>query len=298
MERGILIGGALAVVALVSLVLAVRTAWRRRMLAPAGRTPDADARVTAVHLGKLGARLRPSDPEELGALRHRLMRAGLNSDDAVDLYLTVRLLLLVVLVGAAGFILLWPAVGLAIRSVVIVVLALALGVGPSLWIDARTKERLFQIGRGLPAALDMLVICLDAGLNLDQALGRVVAGGAAQRQNVFGQELGIALEEMRAGLPLSESLRRMSQRLDHPDVQSLAALVGQVSALGGNVAGALRAHSDAMRVQRISFLEEETGKATAKLTLPLVLCLLLSMMLLLFGPAIVSVSQSFKDWGG
>jgi len=297
MQRTVVIGAVLAAGALVSLVLAVRSALRRRALAPAGRTPDADGRVTAAQLGRLGARMRPSNPEELGALRYRLMRAGLNSDDAVDLYLIVRLLLLVVLTGAVGFILLWPAVGLAIRTVVIGVLALALGVGPSIWIDARTKERLFQIGRELPVALDLLVICLDAGLNLDQALGRVVAGGA-KREEVFAGELGVALEEMRAGLPLSESIRRMAQRIDHPDVHSLAALIGQVSALGGNVAGALRAHSEAMRVQRLSFLEEETGKATAKLTLPLVLCLLLSMMLLLFGPAVVSVSESFKSWGG
>ena len=297
MQRTVLIGGALAAGALVSLVLAVRSALRRRALAPAGRTPDADARVAAAHLGRLGARMRPSNPEELGALRYRLSRAGLNGDDAVDLYLSVRLLLLVVLIGAVGFLLLWPAVGLATRSVVIVVLALALGIGPSLWIDARTNERLFQIGRGLPAALDLLVICLDAGLNLDQALGRVVVGGAKRRE-IFAGELGVALEEMRAGLALSESIRRMAQRLDHPDVQSLAALIGQVSALGGNVAGALRAHGEAMRVQRLSFLEEETGKATAKLTLPLVLCLLLSMMLLLFGPAVVSVSESFQSWGG
>lgn len=294
MLNEIVIGLVLAAFALISLAVAVRTLRRRRAVGSLADSALDEQRSTS--LGQLGARLRPSDPQELGALRSRLSRAGLHSEDAVDLYLSVRLLLLFLLFGAMPVVLLAPLGNLAVKVLILGALVLSAGIGPSIWLDRRAKERLFALGRTLPATLDLLVTCLDAGLNLEQGLARVVARGT-QRGDILARELGIALEEMRAGLSLGEAFRRMAQRLDHPDVQNLAALIGQASALGGNVSGALRAHAEAMRAQRLAFLEEEAGKTNAKLTLPLVLCLLVSMLLMLFGPAIIAIASFFQGQG-
>ncbi|MBK8480158.1 MAG: type II secretion system F family protein [Proteobacteria bacterium] len=295
MLNELVIGGTLAAFALISLALAVRAVRRRRASLPFTDSSPAE-QVPATPLGQLGARLRPADAHELGALRSRLARAGLHSEDAVDLYLSVRLLLLILLFIAVPVVLFAPLSNLAVKVLILGALVLSVGVGPSIWLDGRTRERLFALGRTLPSTLDLLVTCLDAGLNLEQGLARVVARGT-QRGDILARELGIALEEMRAGLSMGESFRRMAQRLDHPDVQNLAALIGQASALGGNVSSALRAHAEAMRAQRLAFLEEEAGKTNAKLTLPLVLCLLVSMLLMLFGPAILAIASFFQGQG-
>lgn len=292
----LLLGGALAGGALGSLAFAVRTVLRRRARHGRGEG-EAGAEPSRSRFGELGARLRPSDPQELGALRQRLLRAGLQNDDAVELFLSFRVLSLLVLVGGVVLVLLLPFGNLALKVLLVAALVLGMGVGPSLWLDARATERRFEIGRSMPPTLDLLVTCLDAGLNLEQALARVVARGT-RRDDPLARELGTALDEMRAGLPLQEAFRRLAQRLEHPDVQNLSALIAQASTLGGNVSGALRAHAEAMRAQRLAFLEEEAGRTNAKLTLPLVLCLLMSMLLLLFGPAIIAVGRFFESQGG
>ena len=276
---------ATALAALALLALGIRAQVRR---AGADHT-------TATHggrpsLGRFAAVLRPRDERGFEALKSRLVQAGLYSRDAVDLYLTVRLCLMIG--GALLAALLLPLVGGAIAALSSfgAILALVLA-GPSLWLRLRSTKRRAEASRVLPGTLDLVVVCLDAGLNLEQALARV-ARKSERGDTLLRAELRIVLEEARAGLSLPVAFRRMATRLGHEELHNIGALVSQASDLGGNMGDALRAHAHTMRHHRMIFLEEQAGKANARLTLPLAICLLPAVLLLLMGPALVMIWRS------
>jgi tight adherence protein C len=140
--------------------------------------------------------------------------------------------------------------------------------------------------------LDLLVTCLDAGLNLEQALGRVSVR-THNDDGVLAGEIRTTLDEIRAGLTIDLAFRRLAARAGYSEVQNLAALITQATALGANLGDALREHAKTMRHHRMVFLEEQAGKANAKLTLPLTICLLPSVLVLLLGPAVLMIVRSF-----
>lgn len=299
---GLLILGGIgsAVGAALFVILAAR-AYRRRAARAFPRRQAGGAAAAAQEaaapgegkggLSRFGAMLRPSDEAALEQLRNKLVQAGLYGRDAVDLYLTVRLTVIISCVVL--FALFSSAVESFAGTVFMLVGFISLAVvGPSLWLDLRTNRRKLEISSHLPSTLDLLVTCLDAGLNLEQALTRVAAESRFG-DDLLSRELRITLEEIRAGLSTAVAFQRLATRLGHEEVQNLAALVAQAARLGANLGDALRAHSTAIRNHRIVFLEEQAGKANAKLTLPLTICLLPAVMILLLGPAIVMMAKSF-----
>jgi tight adherence protein C len=280
-------------VALTFLALAIRHNRQIRLAAGAPeREGDAKPRAGARQgLVRLGAVLRPGDAAAVAQLQGRLAQAGMTSRDAIDLYLTIRVSAIVagLLLSVLGTRLMSGPVSSVGWFMVVMSLAV---IGPGLWLDFRTRSRQLEIGRSLPSTLDLLVTCLDAGLNLEQALGRVSKKRENTPDEILAAELRTTLAEMRAGLSIDVAFKRLSARIGHPEVQNLSALIAQATALGANLGEALREHAQTMRHHRIVFLEELAGKANAKLTLPLTICLLPSVMILLMGPAVLMILKS------
>jgi len=283
-------GGAMAA-ATTLLLFAIRSHRRNR---PVEEVEEQNEQEQAAggkrRLFKLGAVLRPTEAEAVADLQNRLSRAGLVGRDAVDLYLTVRFCFVV-----GGLLLFLLAVQLVDGLVGTVLAFMTISsvsiIGPSTWLDWRTRRRQLEIGRSLPSMLDLLVTCLDAGLNLEQALARV-SSESNHGDDILAAEIRTTLGEMRAGLSIDIAFRRLSARVGHAELQNLASLITQATTLGANLCEALRVHAQTMRHHRIVFLEERAGKANAKLTLPLTICLLPSVMILLMGPAVLMIVRS------
>jgi tight adherence protein C len=281
-------------VALTLLALAIRHHRRVRLASGVEAEADGSAKSKGASrpgLARLGAVLRPGDADAVAQLQGRLAQAGITSRDAIDLYLTIRVSAIVagLLLSVLGTQLMSGPVSSVGWFVVVMSLAV---IGPSLWLDIKTRQRQLDIGRSLPSTLDLLVTCLDAGLNLEQAMGRISKKRDNSPDEILAMELRTTLAEMRAGLSIDVAFKRLSARVGHPEVQNLSALIAQATALGANLGEALREHARTMRHHRIVFLEELAGKANAKLTLPLTICLLPSVMILLMGPAVLMILKS------
>lgn len=278
------------VLSLAGLGLAIRFARRGGDDAPEEQQSEgAQARTEGGGLRALGAILRPGDEEELDLLKSRTTRAGLYGQDAVDLFLTARLIVL-----AAGFGLILLAINWADSPLVAIFLAMAIGglavILPGIWLDRRTERRQAAVARELPEALDLLVVCLDAGMGLEAALERVAfADGVDTEADLLRQELRQVLGDVRVGVPLEVAFRRFAARIGSEEATTLAAVISKATALGAQIGELLRAHSKKLRQHQLLRLEEIAGKASAKLSLPLTICLLPAGMLLLLGPAFYEV---------
>jgi tight adherence protein C len=163
---------------------------------------------------------------------------------------------------------------------------------PGYYIGRRGKARQGQIARQLSDVLDLLVVCVEAGLGLFEAI-KIVGTETARRGQAIGDELTFMSAEIAAGSRLGDALRGMAERTAVEDVKPLAATLIQSEQLGAQIAPALRASSDAMRAQRKLRAEEAAQKAAVKMLLPLVLFVLPALILVLMGPAFIQIKAAF-----
>jgi tight adherence protein C len=284
-----------ALIAIVFLALAVRQHSRHRRALEAAREAESAAEGAApsaagAGVRRLGALFKPKDEHEIEALKSRVVRAGLGSRDAVELYLTIRwsvVLFGLIATGVLATTLSEPE-HIAIAFIGITSLTL---LGPGAWLDMRTRRRQRAIGGSLPSTLDLLVTCLEAGLGLEQALERVSAESRSG-DDLLAAELRVTLAELKAGLPMAIVFRRFAARVGIEDINTLAAVITQAATLGTNITDVLRNHAASIRRHRMLELEEKAGKANAKLTLPLTMCLLPAVLVLLLGPAAIMMLRS------
>jgi len=167
---------------------------------------------------------------------------------------------------------------------------------PSLFLSRRTSNRKRRIRRALPDALDLMVVCVEAGLDVNAALQRV----EREMENVeadLSEELAIANREIRAGKPRDQALRDLGDRAGVDDVISLAATLANTDRLGTSIAFSLRAFADSMRKMRRRRAEKRVTLATIKLIFPLLLCIFPALMIVLMGPAIIDISDLFRSIG-
>jgi len=228
----------------------------------------------------------PKSQAETGITQQRLIRCGYRSESAPRVFYGVKALVPIVLcigvffAGASGF---FPYVA-------------ALGVGyliPDFWLGNRIKARQNRIRRGLPDVLDLLVICIEAGLSLDQATKRTTEE-LMKAQPAICDELNIVVLEQRAGRPRSDCWKHMAERTDVDSIRNLVSVLVQSEQFGTSIAKTLRTHSDTLRTQRIQKCEEMAAKTTVKLVFPLVLFIFPSLFLVVLGPAMITMSDSFK----
>jgi tight adherence protein C len=172
----------------------------------------------------------------------------------------------------------------------------ALGLGflvPDFWLGKRISTRQDRIRCGLPDVLDLLVICIEAGLSLDQATARTAVELKAAQPELCN-ELGIVVLEQRAGRPRGEAWKHLAERTDVVCVRNLVSMLIQSEQFGTSIAKVLRVHSDTLRTQRVQAVEEAAAKTTIKLIFPLVLFIFPSLFLVTLGPALISMMESFK----
>ena len=219
-------------------------------------------------------------------LAKRFASAGLRHPEAMDIYLTIRIL--APIAGIIGGTFIHTHTFLAI-----VVLAAIGYLGPDLWLVRKVKSRQHKIHRSMPDAVDLLVICVDAGLGLDQAMLRVGQELAVSHPEINQEFLQINREQ-RAGLPRIEAWQAMAERTQVPDVQNFVSMLTQTERFGTPIARALNTFSDGMRLQRKQAAEEKAAKTSVKLLFPLVLFIFPCIFIVLLGPAGISVVKTFQ----
>jgi tight adherence protein C len=230
------------------------------------------------------------------ALRLRLIQAGYPNAAAVPLFLGTRILLPAGL--GIGSMLLLPILGVsAVKAILGVVYFTGLGyVLPGLVVGMRVRKRQKEMQRALPDALDMLVVSVEAGLGLNQALVRV-ADEIFRLSPVLSEQLTLVNLEIRAGTAREEALRNLADRTGLADIASLTGMLIQTDRFGTSVAQALRIHADTMRTKRRQRAEEAAAKTTIKLIFPLVFCIFPALFVVILGPAMIQIMQALKGFG-
>jgi tight adherence protein C len=230
----------------------------------------------------------PKSQAEVSIVLQRLQRAGYRNESAVKVFYGSKVLVPILLC------LLCLVTGLGDISLFVYILAPALGfLAPDFWLGRQITKRQSAIRRGLPDVLDLLVICIEAGLSLDHATART-ALELKTAQPELCDELNIVVLEQRAGRPRGEAWKHMSERTDVDAVRNLVSMLVQAEQFGTSVAKTLRVHSDTLRTQRVQAVEEAAARTTIKLIFPLVLFVFPSLFVVTLGPAFISIMQSFK----
>jgi tight adherence protein C len=249
-----------------------------------------DARVPKGRAGLFSTALRPKTVDELGDLRRQLARAGMRTPEAVDRFSAMRITWL--LGAVAFFVLMLLVFGFGGGMLMLGSLLAALGLyGPNLWLHLKTQTRQEKLARSLPPTLDLLVTCMEAGLNLEQAMDRV-SREIGYSDPEMAEELAVVVGELRAGLSIGATFRKLADRITTDEMRNLTNIIIQSASMGASLGRTLREYAASARRRRELGLEESAGKVTAGLTLPLCLCLLPATMLAMLGPAIVLIARS------
>jgi tight adherence protein C len=227
------------------------------------------------------------------AVRQFLIQAGYTDPRAVSIYWATRVSLAL---GLAAFAIVGlPLLGFSSGQVLIGILWLAGSgwVGPTFFVRSRLKARQKEVQLALADMLDMLVVCVEAGLGLNQALVRV-ADEIEHVSTVMSEQLALVNLEMRAGTPRDEALKNLAERTGLADIRSLVNMMIQTDRFGTSVADALRVHSETMRTKRRQRAEEAAAKTTIKLVFPLVLLVFPAMFLVVIGPSALAIYRTFS----
>jgi tight adherence protein C len=178
-----------------------------------------------------------------------------------------------------------PAIGVLIFTLMGLVLGAIL---PVIYLRRRARLRQLAIARQLSDILDLLVVCVEAGLGIHEAI-RVVATESERQGQDIGRELSLVASEISAGASLGQALRNLADRTAVEDIRPLAATLIQSEQLGGQIAPALHASSDALRIRRRLRAEEAAQKTAIKILFPLVLFILPAMLMVIIGPAVIQI---------
>ncbi len=235
--------------------------------------------------------LVPKSQAEVSVSKQRLIQAGYRSESAIKILYGAKV------VVPVSLCLISFASGVG-SSNAFFVYTLSAGLGyllPDFWLGRRIKARQTEIQRGLPDVLDFLVICIEAGLSVDQSTKRT-ADELKKSQPALSDELEIVVLEQRAGRARSDAWLQFAERTGVANVRSLVSVLIQSEALGASIAKTLRTHSDTIRTKRKQEVEEQAAKTTIKLVFPLVLFIFPSLFLVTLGPEVIIMSESFAKY--
>jgi len=242
-------------------------------------------RDTLANVGKL----LPPPPSTAKAPRVQqlMIRAGYRSPEALMAMRGVKVLFPILTLTAMYF-------SGAYRFNIILVPIVAVGLGyllPDMWLTWRVSSRQHKLRKALPDALDLLVICVEAGLGLDQALLRVSQDMRISHQDL-SEELQLVNMQMRVGKSRLDSLRELAERTGLADIKALVAMLIQTERFGTSIAQSLRVFSDDMRLKRRQRAEEMSAKTSVKMVPPLVFFIFPALMVVILGPAIITMMRT------
>lgn len=230
----------------------------------------------------------PQSPKDVTVMQRRLIRAGIRNEGALKTLYGAKAALgltLPLMMGAT-------AAGMSTdpgNKFAMILAAGAVGFfGPNEYVRRIAARRQHQIARGLPNALDLLVVCVESGLGLDQAILQV-SKELEHAHPEISEEFGLVSLELKAGKRRVEALRNLAERTGVDDLKKLVAVLIQADRFGTGVAQSLRAHADFMRVQTRQVAEEKAAKLGVKLIFPIFFCILPSLFVVTVGPVAVKI---------
>jgi len=241
-------------------------------------------------VGSLGKLVKPKSEGGASHLQKNLLRAGYRRESASVIFLGLKAFLAIVFLGASVLIRIWvlktiSSFHLILFSIVLAYIGFYL---PNLWLRIKSARREEKILQGFPDALDLMVVCVEAGIGLDAAINRV--GEEMKLSNkVLAEEFRLLSLELRAGKQRRDALRNLATRTGLEDVSSLVSLLIQTDKFGTSVAQALRVHSESMRIKRYQKAEELATKLPVKLVFPLIIFIFPSIFVTVLGPAIIQI---------
>jgi tight adherence protein C len=235
--------------------------------------------------------IAPKSPSEMGKLQQRLVAAGYRSNEALITFFGVRVALALGMFAILGL-------PLIVRpNIVLAMGGAALGyMMPAIVLARRAKARGHRIRLSLPDALDLMVVSVEAGLGLDQAIQRVGVELASAHPEL-SDELRLIGLELRAGKSRSEAMHNLGARTAVDDVISLVAMLVQTDKFGTSVAQALRVHSQTLRTKRRQRAEEAAAKTGVKMVFPLVFCIFPALWVVTLGPAVIKFIEVLMPMG-
>lgn len=265
---------------------------RDRLSSPAIDDVKQSAKIEVVPLlqrvGQAAAQpFMPTDRAKVSDLRAKLAMAGIYSPNAIKVMTGCKVIFLAVgiilgyVVGAASDLML---MGLAVGGLVGYM-------GPTMWLKWAIGNNQKALGYGLPDALDLMVVCVEAGLTVDAAMQRVGTELAIAHPSI-SRELGICHMETRVGLSRSEAMKNLGIRTGSEALQGLAAMLIQADRFGTSIAQALRIQAETLRLNRQHAAEEMAAKASVKMSFPLVLFIFPATFIVLAGPVVLDVLNS------
>jgi tight adherence protein C len=234
----------------------------------------------------------PKSPKELSIVQQRLLRAGLREESVVRIFYGAKVLvplllcLLFLTSGASRY--MSPFFGCL----------MALGIGylaPDFWLGRRIKNRQLNVRLGLPDFLDLMIVCIEAGLSIDYAVDRSVKELSLGQPEIC-DEFGLVVLEQRAGRPRSDAWRNLADRIDIDVIRTLTSSVIQADQFGTSIAKTLRVYSETLRTQRRQRVEELAAKTAVKLVFPLVLFIFPPLFIIALGPAALAMMDTFKKY--
>jgi tight adherence protein C len=271
-----------------------------RRLAPTGQItqvegapslrPGESTSMWSQMLAGLEKRAIPTNETERTTARVRLLQAGFGGPNAVRNYFALRLLLSVILPVAFLFLAPMFTRNLPVEKVMVITVCLLVAglYLPAAFVSNRVRNRQSAVQEGFPDALDMLMVCVEAGLGLDAAFTRVGAQMATAHP-VLAEEFGLVSLELRAGKSREAAMRNFAERIGTTEITSFVVLLIQSDQLGTSVAQTLRVQAEEMRIKRMLRAEEKAHMLPVKLSIPLVLCLLPAMIAVAVLPGIIRI---------
>ncbi len=246
----------------------------------------------------LSAPLKPKTAEEAGKLKVRLQNAGYRGENAVSIFLGLKFLCLIVGFVAGGGSLAWFKGLTSTAGMYTIAVAGIMFYLPDVVIWFNKKSRQDNVFFGLPDALDLMVVCVEAGLGLDQAM-RKVAEEMKNSYRVLADEFALCNLQLQMGRARNDVLHELGIRTGVDDLKALAAILIQADKFGSSVAQALRVQSDSMRTRRSQMAEEKAAKTAVKLIFPLVIFIFPAIFVVLVGPAAITmINEMFPAMQG
>jgi tight adherence protein C len=245
--------------------------------------------------------LEPNKEDELSAAKLRLLRAGYSAKNSVRMYHAVQFILAMVFLAAGVIFALFQSASAEVTTtdmMLYTLLPAAIGYYiPVYWVNKRLNKRQTEIIEGFPDALDLMLVCVEAGQSLDQSLIRV---GKESRAGypALADEFDMVTQEVKAGKERVQVLKDMAERVGVPDVASFVTTLVQSAAFGTSVADALRVYSADMRDKRIMRAEEKANMLPTKLTLGTMLFTVPPLLVILIGPSVYGIATMLGEMAG
>jgi tight adherence protein C len=255
---------------------------------------DSARNVLTGALSRMAPRSAAKQDESTGLIRARLVHAGYRSPSAPTVYMGSRIALAVL---APLILLLVPSIWGLDEIRLVAALCGSAGVAfvlPSYWLDRQVRSRQDQIRRGLPDALDLMVVCVEAGLGLNASLARI-AQEFRNGHPILSQEFALVSIEIRAGKATLNALRALGERTGVNEIRVFVSMLIQTERFGTSMADALRVHCDAMRVERLQRAEETAAKAPLKMLFPAALFIFPATLMVTIGPGLLQLFAFFGE---